>query len=69
MRRRLIGIGCVLAIILLAVAPTAPTARAESIVPDKIDPALRQLMQANPVSLLPAAATLAVPAAPAGRYW
>jgi serine protease AprX len=52
-RRRLIGISCVLAILLLAVAPTGSPARAESIVPDKVDPALRALMQARPTSLLP----------------
>jgi serine protease AprX len=50
--RRLIGISCVLATLLLAVAPTAPMARAESTV-QKIDPALRVRMQAHPLSLLP----------------
>jgi serine protease AprX len=52
-RRRLIAITCVLVTLLLAVAPTAPAARADSIVPDKIDPALRTLMRARPLSLLP----------------
>ncbi len=50
--RRLIGIGCVLATVLLAVTPMVPTARAET-VQNKIDPALRERMQAHPLSLLP----------------
>jgi serine protease AprX len=52
-RRRLIGISCLVATLLIAVMPIAPTARAESIVQNKVDPALRERMQANPLSLLP----------------
>ena len=73
-RRRLLGISC--ALVALALAPAAPTARAQSLVPtpppalvppappvivpplpvadvNKIDPGLRDLMQANPLALLP----------------
>ena len=51
--RRLIGISCVLATLLLAVVPISPAARAESSLQNKIDPALQTRMQANPLSLLP----------------
>jgi serine protease AprX len=51
--RRLIGISCVLATLLLAVVPISPTARAESGLQNKIDPALQTRMQANPLALLP----------------
>jgi serine protease AprX len=64
MRRRLIAITCVLVTLLLAVAPTTPTARAESTVQDKIDPALRTLMQAHPASLLPVIVEMQPAAAP-----
>ena len=50
---RLIGISCVLATLLLAVVPISPTARAESSLQNKIDPALQTRMQANPLALLP----------------
>jgi serine protease AprX len=51
--RRLIGISCVVATLLLAVAPPVPMARAETIPQNKIDPALQQRMQAHPLALLP----------------
>ena len=51
--RRLIGLSCVLATLLLAVVPISPAARAESSVQNKIDPALQTRMQANPLTLLP----------------
>jgi len=51
--RRLVAIGCVLATLLLAVAPMTPLVRAESTVQNKIDPALWARMQAHPLSLLP----------------
>src|SRR2546423_4954063 len=63
-RRRLVAITCVLVVLLLAVAPAAPAARAESTVPEKIDPALRALMQARPTSLLPVIVEMQAPAAP-----
>src|SRR5467141_1772407 len=53
MSRRLIRISCLVATLLIVVAPMAPMARAESIVQNKIDPALREQMQAHPLSLLP----------------
>jgi serine protease AprX len=63
-RRRLLGIGC--ALVALALVPAPPPARAQLIVPapppvivpalpvaieEKIDPALRALMQADPLAL------------------
>src|SRR6267143_1408774 len=53
MSRRLIRISCLVATLLIVVAPMAPMARAETIVQNKIDPALRERMQAHPLSLLP----------------
>ena len=67
-RRRLLGISCALVVLALAPVPAAPPAHAQSlvlppppvIVPplpvadvNKIDPALLDLMQANPLALLP----------------
>jgi serine protease AprX len=52
-RGRLLGIRCALVVLALALGPAVSPARAQSIVEDKIDPALRDLMQANPLALLP----------------
>src|SRR5438093_3797812 len=52
-RSPLIGIGGVLVTLVLVLVPAGPTARAESALPDKVDPALRTLMQERPLSLLP----------------
>ncbi|HEX9267400.1 MAG TPA: S8 family peptidase, partial [Candidatus Limnocylindria bacterium] len=52
-RNPLIGIGGVLVTLVLVLVPPGPAARAESAVPDKVDPALRTLMQERPLSLLP----------------
>src|SRR2546430_12826160 len=50
--RRQTGMGGVHETVLLTVTPMVPTARAEPI-QNKIDPALRERMQAHPLSLLP----------------
>ena len=52
-RNPLIGIGGVLVTLVLVLVQPAPAARAESALPDKVDPALRTLMQERPLSLLP----------------
>ena len=52
-RNPLMGIGGVLVTLVLVLVPAGPTARAESALPDKVDPALRTLMQERPLSLLP----------------
>src|SRR6266852_3254446 len=49
-RSPLVGLGCVFLTLALVLVPPAPAARAES-VPDKVDPALRALMQERPLSL------------------
>src|SRR5712691_1935933 len=61
-RRRLLGIGC--ALVALALAPAAPPARAQLVVEDKVDPALRTLMQANPLALLPVIVEMQQPLPP-----
>ena len=63
-RRRFLGIGCVVVTLALVLLPTAPPARAETPVPDKIDPALRQLMQLHPLTLLPVIVEMQQPTAP-----
>jgi len=52
-RSRLLGVGCALVVLALALVPAAPPAYAQSVAEDKIDPALRDLMQADPLALLP----------------
>src|SRR5947209_10138596 len=52
-RNPLIGIGGVLVTLVLVLVAPGPAARAESALPDKVDPALRTLMQERPLSLLP----------------
>ena len=52
-RSRLLGVGCALVVLALALVPAAPPAHAQSVAEDKIDPALRDLMQADPLALLP----------------
>jgi serine protease AprX len=75
-RRRLLGIGCALVALALALVPAAPPARAQLLVPtlpsapvqsliaDKIDPALLELMQANPLALLPVIVEMQQPLPP-----
>jgi serine protease AprX len=79
MRRRLFGISCALAVLALALGPAVSPARAQSLVPapppvivpaplvsiaDKIDPALRELMQANPLAQLPVIVEMQPPLPP-----
>src|SRR5881396_774770 len=52
-RRRLLGISCALVALALALLPAASPVRAQSVAAEKIDPALRDLMQADPLALLP----------------
>jgi len=76
-RRRLLGIGC--ALVALALVPAAPPARAQLLVPapppvivpalpvaieEKIDPALRALMQADPLALRPVIVEMQQPLPP-----
>src|SRR5258706_745259 len=60
-RRRLLGIGC--ALVALALALGSP-ARAQLIVGDKVDPALRALMQADPLALRPVIVEMQAPLPP-----
>jgi len=50
--KRLLGIGCALVALALALGPAAPSAQAQ-LIADKVDPALRDLMQADPLAPLP----------------
>ena len=61
--RRLIGLSCAL-VLALALVPTAPPARADTENSAKIDPALRALMQAHPLALLPVIVEMQQPASP-----
>ncbi len=61
---RLLGIGCALVALALALGPAAPSAHAQSIVGDKVDPALRDLMQADPLALLPVIVEMQQPLPP-----
>jgi serine protease AprX len=75
-RRRLLGIRCALVALALALVPAASPVRAQSLAPaaplaptqlaaaDKIDPALRDLMQANSLALLPVIVEMQRPLAP-----
>src|SRR5205807_7623895 len=63
-RGRFMGLSGVLVVLALALAPMAPPARADSTVTDKVDPALRALMQARPTALLPVIVEMQPPAAP-----
>src|SRR5207245_5437277 len=63
-RGRVMGLSGVLVVLALALAPMAPPARAVTTVPDKVDPALRVLMQARPTALLPVIVEMQPPAAP-----
>ncbi len=63
-RRRLLGIGCALVALALALGPAAPSAHAQLIAGDKVDPALRTLMQANPLALLPVIVEMQEPLPP-----
>jgi serine protease AprX len=63
--RRLVSLSWALVLVTLALGPTAPPARAESVdASTKIDPALRALMQARPLSLLPVIVEMQPPAPP-----
>src|SRR5256885_13855789 len=63
--RRLIALSWALVLVTLALGPTAPPARAETVVASaKIDPALLALMQARPLSLLPVIVEMQPPAPP-----
>jgi serine protease AprX len=63
-RRRLLGISCALVALALALAPAASPVRAQSATDEKIDPALRDLMQANPLALQPVIVEMQHPLAP-----
>src|SRR2546430_15724353 len=63
-RSRLIAISCALAVLAFALVPTTPPARAESRAVDKIDPALRALMVARPLSLFPVIVEMQPPRPP-----
>ena len=60
---RLLGIAGALITLALVLLPTGPPARATT-VPDKIDPALRALMQVRPLALLPVIVEMQQPAPP-----
>src|SRR5712691_34591 len=60
-RRRLLGIGC--ALVALALALGSPV-RAQLIAGDKVDPALRALMQADPLALRPVIVEMQAPLPP-----
>src|SRR5438128_1247589 len=63
--RRLIALSWALVLVMLALGPTAPPARAETVdASAKIDPALRALMQARPLALLPVIVEMQQPASP-----
>jgi serine protease AprX len=72
-RRRLLGVRCALVALALVLVPAASPVRAQLLVPpaptqsaavEKIDPALRDLMQANPLALLPVIVEMRYPLAP-----
>ena len=63
-RRQLLGISCALVALALALVPAASPVRAQSAAQDKIDPALLDLMQANPQALLPIIVEMEHPSAP-----
>ena len=63
-RRRLLGIGCALVALALGLGPAAPPAQAQLIAGDKVDPALRNLMQADPLALLPVIVEMQQPLPP-----
>src|SRR5438094_2356267 len=63
-RRRLLGISCALVALALALLPAASPVRAQSVAAEKIDPALRDLMQADPLALLPVIVEMQPPVAP-----
>src|SRR5438034_11129325 len=63
--RKLVALSWALVLVTLALGPTAPPARAESADGSaKIDPALRALMQARPLSPLPVIVEMQPPAPP-----
>src|SRR5207248_6899875 len=63
--RKLVALSWALVLVTLALGPTAPPARAESADGSaKIDPALRALMQARPLALLPVIVEMQPPAPP-----
>jgi serine protease AprX len=62
--RRLLGIGCALVALALALGPAASPAHAQLAAEDKIDPALRSLMQADPFKLLPVIVEMQAPLPP-----
>src|SRR5438309_8785120 len=63
-RRPLRAISCALVVLSLVFVPPAPSARAESVVPEKIDPGLQALMAARPLSLLPVIVEMQPPTYP-----
>src|SRR5213083_2850096 len=63
-RRRLLGISCALVALALALLPAASPVRAQSVAAEKIDPALRDLMQADPQALLPVIVEMQHPVTP-----
>jgi len=63
-RRRLLGISCALVALALALLPAASPVRAQSVAAEKIDPALRDLMQADPLALLPVIVEMQHPVTP-----
>src|ERR1700716_724507 len=64
MRSRLLGVSCALVVLAFALLPTMPTAQAQSPAVDKIDPALRALMVARPLSLFPVIVEMQPPRPP-----
>jgi serine protease AprX len=63
-RRRLLGIGSALVALALALGTAVSPARAQSLIGDKIDPALRALMQADPLALRPVIVEMQPPLPP-----
>src|SRR5216117_2537292 len=63
-RRHLLGISCALVALALALLPAASPVRAQSVAAEKIDPALRDLMQADPLALLPVIVEMQHPVTP-----
>ena len=63
-RRHLLGISCALVALAHALLPAASPVRAQSVAAEKIDPALRDLMQADPLALLPVIVEMQHPVTP-----
>src|SRR5882762_2888674 len=64
MGRRLTALTWAFVLVAMSLGPTAPPVRADTEASAKIDPALRVLMQARPLALLPVIVEMQQPASP-----